>query len=250
MANELEQFSQPARRALHLAQKAAEGLSHDHIDTQHLLLGLVRERSGIAGRVLRQLGVTPERTAEIVEIIKRTPRTEAHTTSAGKLDLTPSLKQAMASAIAEAKALGHHVINTEHLLLGLIHQSDSEAAKILRLLGLTPDRIRRETLHARSVADVTNENDWHFAEELLQNQEPIEAMITGFNPGGVIIKFGELRGFVPAAQIDPAHQQMMGDERLPPEERFHKLVGQKALIKVIEIDREHNRLILSERAAS
>jgi small subunit ribosomal protein S1 len=66
----------------------------------------------------------------------------------------------------------------------------------------------------------------------------------------VIIKVGRLRGFVPASQLSLSHQRMLGEEALPPEQRFQKLVGQKALIKVVEIDRERNRLILSERAAA
>ena len=101
-----------------------------------------------------------------------------------------------------------------------------------------------------SMAKAITEKDWRTAEELFEKQEAIETMIAGFNKGGVIIKVGRLRGFVPASQLSLTHQRMMGDESLPPEQRFQKLVGQKALIKVIEIDRERNRLILSERAAS
>jgi len=101
-----------------------------------------------------------------------------------------------------------------------------------------------------SMAKAITEKDWRTAEELFEKQEAIETMIAGFNKGGVIIKVGRLRGFVPASQLSLIHQRMMGDESLPPEQRFQKLVGQKALIKVIEIDRERNRLILSERAAS
>lgn len=101
-----------------------------------------------------------------------------------------------------------------------------------------------------SLSKAIAEKDWRTAEELFERQEAIEAMIAGFNKGGVIIKVGRLRGFVPASQLSLTHQRMMGDESQPPEQRFQKLVGQKALIKVIEIDRERNRLILSERAAS
>lgn len=101
-----------------------------------------------------------------------------------------------------------------------------------------------------SMSKAISEKDWRYAEELFEKQEAIEAMIAGFNKGGVIIKVGRLRGFVPASQLSLTHQRMLGDESLPPEQRFQKLVGQKALIKVIELDRERNRLILSERAAS
>jgi len=101
-----------------------------------------------------------------------------------------------------------------------------------------------------SMAKAISEKDWRFAEELFEKQEAIESMVAGFNKGGVIIKVGRLRGFVPASQLSLTHQRMLGDESQPPDQRFQKLVGQKALIKVIEIDRERNRLILSERAAS
>ena len=101
-----------------------------------------------------------------------------------------------------------------------------------------------------SMSKAISERDWRYAEELFEKQEAIESMIAGFNKGGVIIKIGRLRGFVPASQLSLTHQRMLGDESLPPEQRFQKLVGQKALVKVIELDRERNRLILSERAAS
>jgi small subunit ribosomal protein S1 len=101
-----------------------------------------------------------------------------------------------------------------------------------------------------SLSKAIAEKDWRSAEELFQRQEAIETVIAGFNKGGVIIKVGRLRGFVPASQLSLTHQRMLGDETLPPEQRFQKLVGQKALIKVVEIDRDRNRLILSERAAA
>ncbi|HEY3289595.1 MAG TPA: S1 RNA-binding domain-containing protein [Anaerolineae bacterium] len=101
-----------------------------------------------------------------------------------------------------------------------------------------------------SLARAINERDWRSAEELFQKQDAMESHIAGFNKGGVIVKIGRLRGFVPASQLSLAHQRMMGDESQPPEQRYQKLVGQKTYVKVIEIDRERNRLILSERAAS
>ena len=69
MANgdKLQRFTQRARRVLALAQEEAERLSHNYIGTEHLLLGIVREENGIAGRVLRELGAKPERVAEMVE---------------------------------------------------------------------------------------------------------------------------------------------------------------------------------------
>ncbi len=144
MANKLERFTQRARRVLTLAQEEAERLSHNYIGTEHLLLGLIREENGIAGRVLRDLGAKPERVAEMVERMTGAGRRA----SPGKLDLTPRTKQVIEYAVDEARRLGHSYIGTEHLLLGLIRQGDGVAIDVMRQLGLTPDRIRRETLRA------------------------------------------------------------------------------------------------------
>ncbi len=144
MADKLQRFTQRARRVLTLAQEEAERLSHNYIGTEHLLLGLVKEENGVAGRVLRDLGAKPDRVAEMVERMTGAGRRS----SAGKLDLTPRTKQVIEFAVDEARKLGHSYIGTEHLLLGLIRQGDGVAIDVLRQLGLTPDRIRRETLRA------------------------------------------------------------------------------------------------------
>ena len=101
-----------------------------------------------------------------------------------------------------------------------------------------------------SLAKAINEHDWRTAEELFQKQDAMESHIAGFNKGGVIVKIGRLRGFVPASQLSLTHQRMMGDESLPPEQRYQKLVGQKTYVKVIEIDRERNRAASKEARAA
>jgi len=145
VANKLERFSQRARRVLQLAQDEAERLSHNYIGTEHLLLGIVREENGIAGRVLRDLGAKPERVAEMVE---RMTGAGKRSTGERKLDLTPRTKQVIEFAVDEARKLGHSYIGTEHLLLGLIRQGDGVAIDVMRQLGLTAERVRRETLRA------------------------------------------------------------------------------------------------------
>jgi ATP-dependent Clp protease ATP-binding subunit ClpC len=144
VANKLERFTQRARRVLTLAQEEAERLSHNYIGTEHLLLGLIREENGVAGRVLRDLGAKAERVAEMVERMTGAGRR----TPAGKLDLTPRTKQVIEYAVDEARKLGHSYIGTEHLLLGLIRQGDGVAIDVMHQLGLTTERIRRETLRA------------------------------------------------------------------------------------------------------
>ena len=147
MANgdKLQRFTQRARRVLALAQEEAERMSHNYIGTEHILLGLVKEENGVAGRVLRELGAKPERVAEMVERMTGVGRRSA---SDRRIDLTPRTKQVIEFAVDEARKLGSSYINTEHLLLGLIRQADGVAIDVLRQLGLTPERIRRETLRA------------------------------------------------------------------------------------------------------
>ena len=144
MAGKIDRFNQRARRVLQIANDEAERLSHNYIGTEHLLLGIVKEENGIAGRVLRELGAKPDRVAEMVERMTGAGRRAA----SGKLDLTPRTKQVLEFAVEEARKLSHAYIGTEHLLLGLIRHGDGVAIDVLRQLGLTPDRIRRETMRA------------------------------------------------------------------------------------------------------
>lgn len=144
MPGKIDRFNQRARRVLQLANDEAERLSHNYIGTEHLLLGIVKEENGIAGRVLRELGAKPDRVAEVVERMTGAGRRAP----ASKLDLTPRTKQVLEFAVEEARKLSHAYIGTEHLLLGLIRQGDGVAIDVLRQLGLTPDRIRRETMRA------------------------------------------------------------------------------------------------------
>ena len=144
MANKLDRFTQRARRVLAFAQEEAERLNHSYIGTEHLLLGLLREETGVAGKVLRDLNVSSERVTELVERItgpgRRTPFS--------KIDLTPRTKRVIELAVEEARRLGQHYIGTEHLLLGLVRQGDGVAIDILRQLSVSPEAIRRETQKA------------------------------------------------------------------------------------------------------
>ena len=150
MANKLDRFTQRARRVLAFAQEEAERLNHSYIGTEHLLLGLLREETGVAGKVLRDLNVNSERVTELVERItgpgRRTPFS--------KIDLTPRTKRVIELAVEEARRLGQHYIGTEHLLLGLIRQGDGVAIDILRQLSVSPEAIRRET--QKALQETTN----------------------------------------------------------------------------------------------
>ncbi|MCB9452473.1 MAG: ATP-dependent Clp protease ATP-binding subunit [Anaerolineaceae bacterium] len=137
----MERFTQRARKVLSLAQEEAERLQHNYIGTEHLLLGLLREDGGVAGRVLRDLGLEQPRVEGLVEQMTRA----STRTGATNLDLSPGTKRVLELAVDEARRMGHHYIGTEHLLLGLVRQTDGVAIDVLRRLGISPDDIRKQT---------------------------------------------------------------------------------------------------------
>ena len=93
------------------------------------------------------------------------------------------------------------------------------------------------------------EKDWRKAEHLYEKQEMFSGQVAGFNKGGLIVRVGKVRGFVPASQLDSSRHPKLNEAGLTPEERWGDLTGETLQLKVIEIDRDRNRLILSERAA-
>jgi ATP-dependent Clp protease ATP-binding subunit ClpC len=136
----MERFTQRARRVLSLAHQEAERLRQSTIGTEHLLLGLIQEEGGVASRVLRDLGLEPDRIRELVERMSGFGSYRG-----GKIDLSPGVQQILEYAIDEARKLGHHYIGTEHLLLGLVRLNEGGAVDVFRKLGVTPEQIRRQT---------------------------------------------------------------------------------------------------------
>ncbi len=136
----MERFTQRARRVLSLAHQEAERMRQNVIGTEHLLLGLIEEEGGVAGRVLRELGLEPERVREMVERMSGFGQYRG-----GKIDLAPGTQQVLEFAIEEARRMGHHYIGTEHLLLGLVRSQEGMAMEVLRKLGVTSEQIRRQT---------------------------------------------------------------------------------------------------------
>lgn len=92
------------------------------------------------------------------------------------------------------------------------------------------------------------EKDWLDADKLLKNQKVHETVVVGYNRGGLLVKLGQLRGFVPNSQL--IHAQPSSPKHEPDPAYFQKFVGKKIFLKVIEADRERNRLILSEKVAA
>jgi ATP-dependent Clp protease ATP-binding subunit ClpC len=126
-----ERFTDRARRVVVLAQEEARMLDHDHVGTEHVLLGLIHEGSGLAARVLEALRIRPEVVRERVEeAIGRGEQAPS-----GHIPFTPQAKELLRLALQESRDLGHSYVGTEHILLGLIRQGDGVAAQVLTGLG-------------------------------------------------------------------------------------------------------------------
>jgi small subunit ribosomal protein S1 len=98
------------------------------------------------------------------------------------------------------------------------------------------------------LARAEEEHDWSEAERLLESQDTLNGLVAGYNKGGLIVKLGHLRGFIPASQVSLSRRRRSEGET--PDKRWGKMVGEPIVAKVIEVDRKRNRLILSERAAA
>jgi len=141
MADKMQRFTQRARRVLSLAQEEAERLQHSYIGTEHLLLGLMREDGGVAGRVLKQLGLDIK---EVEALVERKTRS-GQRAPFSKLDLSPGTKKVLELAVEEARRMGHHYIGTEHLLLALLRYNEGIAIDVLKALNISPEQIRKQT---------------------------------------------------------------------------------------------------------
>ena len=141
MTDKFDRFTRRARRVLTLAQEEAQRLNHNYIGTEHLLLGLIREENGVAVKVLRELGVRPQRVKDMVE---RTVGQGQRTMFSSKLTLTPRTKHVIELAVDEARLMGHHYIGTEHLLLGLVREGEGVAVNVLRSMGVNLEKARAQ----------------------------------------------------------------------------------------------------------
>ncbi|MBL7221845.1 MAG: AAA family ATPase, partial [Phycisphaerae bacterium] len=138
-----ERFTERARKVMALANQEAQRFNHEYIGTEHVLLGLIKEGSGVGANVLRNLGVDlPKVRMEIEKLVKAGP----DMVTMGKLPQTPRAKKVVEYAIEEARNLNHNYVGTEHLLLGLLREHDGVAAQVLLNLGLKLEEVRGEVL--------------------------------------------------------------------------------------------------------
>jgi ATP-dependent Clp protease ATP-binding subunit ClpA len=139
-ATVFERFTPRARRSIVIAQKEAHELRSAQIGTEHLLLGLVSERKGLAARALKAQGVTEDRVRAAVAAAGA-PASEQER-PAGQIPFAPRAKKAIQLTVREALQLGHDYVGTEHLLLALFSEGEGVAADVLRELGVGEDAVR------------------------------------------------------------------------------------------------------------
>ena len=143
-----ERFTDRARRVVVLAQEEAVGLNHNYIGTEHILLGLIREREGVAAKALESLGISLEAVrAQVEEIIG-----QGQSAPTGHIPFTPRAKKVLELSLREALQLGHNYIGTEHILLGLIREGEGVAAQVLVKLGADLSRVRQQVIQVLSGA--------------------------------------------------------------------------------------------------
>jgi ATP-dependent Clp protease ATP-binding subunit ClpC len=130
-------FTEKAEKAIAFSQESAMLLGHNYVGTEHLLLGLVKEGSGVAARVLQSQGITEDKVLkEIEELIGK-----GEETSEQPLGFTPRTKRVLELAFREARRMGQNYIGTEHLLLGVMKEGESVAVRILMDLGVDSQKL-------------------------------------------------------------------------------------------------------------
>ena len=139
-----ERFTDRARKVMALANQEAQRFNHEYIGTEHILLGLVKEGNGVGANVLRNLDVDVKKLRlEIEKLVKSGP----DMVTMGKLPQTPRAKKVIEFAIEEARSLNHNYVGTEHILLGLLRETEGIAAQVLMNLGLKLEDVRQEVLN-------------------------------------------------------------------------------------------------------
>ncbi len=141
-----ERFTDRARKVMQLANQEAQRFNHEYIGTEHILLGLVKEGSGVAANVLKNLDVDLRKIRlEVEKIVQTGPGGDQ--VVLGKLPHTPRAKKVIEYSVEEARNLNHNYVGTEHLLLGLLREQEGVAAQVLMNLGLKLEDVREEVLN-------------------------------------------------------------------------------------------------------
>ncbi|MCH2118905.1 MAG: NDP-hexose 4-ketoreductase, partial [Pirellulales bacterium] len=139
-----ERFTDRARKVMQLANQEAQRFNHEYIGTEHVLLGLIKEGSGVAANVLKNLDVDLRKIRlEVEKLVQSGP----DMVTMGKLPQTPRAKKVIEYSMEEARNLNHNYVGTEHILLGLLREQEGVAAQVLMNLGLRLEDVREEVLN-------------------------------------------------------------------------------------------------------
>ena len=150
-----DRFTDRAKKVMNLARQEAQRFNHEYLGTEHILLGLVQEGSGVAANVLKNMAIDLSKIRNEVEKIVKTGPSMV---TMGQLPFTPRAKKVLELSMEEASNLGHNYIGTEHLLLGLIKENEGIAAQVLLNLGIKLEDVREEVLEFLG-AETTDDDD-------------------------------------------------------------------------------------------
>ena len=134
-----EKFTDKARKVLVLAQDEARSLHQPYVGTEHILLGLIQEKDGLAAQALDRLNVKYD---AVVQAIRQVVSIDEDTDVSGHLSFTPRVKRVLENSLREAMQMGQSYISTEHLLLGIVREGDGTALEVLGRLGVSGDNVR------------------------------------------------------------------------------------------------------------
>jgi hypothetical protein len=189
-----ERFTDRARRVVVLAQEEARLLNHNHIGTEHILLGLIHEGEGIAYLALTELGISLDAVRAQVEA----EIGQGSEAPGGHIPFTPRAKKVLELSLREALQLGHNYIGTEHILLGLIREGEGVAAQVLVGLGADLDRVRQQVVQLLATAGASQAEQVAAGPSRIREQA-VTAMVAG-GPGSYRDEPAELVRVVPLAR--------------------------------------------------
>jgi ATP-dependent Clp protease ATP-binding subunit ClpC len=151
----IDRFTDRAKKVMYHTRVEAQRLNHAYLGTEHMLLGLLQEGSGVAAHVLKNLGIDLTMIRSEVEKIVKTGPPMA---TMGQLPFTPRAKKVLELSTEEASNLGHKYIGTEHLLLGLIKEHEGIASQVLLTLGVKLEEVREAVLKYLSFGERRDED--------------------------------------------------------------------------------------------
>jgi ATP-dependent Clp protease ATP-binding subunit ClpA len=209
-----ERFTDRARRVVVLAQEEARDLGHNHIGTEHVLLGLIQEGEGVGAKALEALGISLRGArARVEEIVGK----GGQATIEGNIPFTPRAKRVLELSLRESLQLGHNYIGTEHVLLGLAREGQGVAAQVLVRLGISLDDLRTTVIGLLTGGAVTPRPPdrldlRRFSPGLLSALEAAQALASGHAAVGthhvlsVLAEWDDVaaHGVLQAGGFDPA----------------------------------------------